>query len=82
MRSYLTLSKARIFLRTLANLSMPSEDKRVTIDRFSHDVTTFLSEILTAIKWGGGEIRKHEYHLSSTFNLSCDLSSVGKLEVF
>lgn len=68
MRSYLTLSKARIFLRTLANLSMPSEDKRVTIDRFSHDVTTFLSEILTAIedegRWRGSKTR-----ISSFFDI-------------
>lgn len=64
VRSYLTLSNARIFLRTLANLWIRSEDKRVTIDRFSHDVTTFLSEILTI--WS-----RFEYHLSSTFNLSC-----------
>ena len=64
VRSYLTLSNARIFLRTLANLWIRSEDKRVTIDRFSQDVTTFLSEILTI--WS-----RFEYHLSSTFNLSC-----------
>lgn len=68
MRSYLTLSKARIFLRTLANLSMPSEDKRVTIDRFSHDVTTFLSEILTAIE-DEGRWRDSKTRISSFFDV-------------
>lgn len=67
--------QARIFLRTLANLDILGGQASYDRSFLTRCYDMFFPRILTAIEW-------RKYRLSSTFNLSCDLFSVGKLEVF
>lgn len=67
--------QARIFLRTLANLDILGGQASYDRSFLTRCYDMFFPRILTAIEW-------RKYHLSSTFNLSCDLFSVGKLELF